>query len=138
MCLLVHPSMRWLGACPDGIIFDLSENPVHGILEIKCPYKLRNMSVEELHTTTFSSAFCSDTSPELRRVHMYLFQVMGQMAISCLKWVDFVVCGKNFILIDSIRFAEAEWGETATQIDRVLFHPHVANAYSSVTSAVLT
>lgn len=34
---IIHPDAPWLGCSPDGVVFDPSENPPFGLLEIKCP-----------------------------------------------------------------------------------------------------
>lgn len=39
-----HPAHTWLGASPDGLLGD------HGLIEIKCPYGLRNKSKPEFKT----------------------------------------------------------------------------------------
>ena len=37
--LSVHPSMPWLAASPDGIVYDSSEEHYkRGCLEVKCPF----------------------------------------------------------------------------------------------------
>ena len=34
---IIHPTMGWLGASPDGVVNDSSNNPSLGIVEFKCP-----------------------------------------------------------------------------------------------------
>ena len=34
----VHTHKGWLGASPDGVVYDPTVNDSQGILEIKCPY----------------------------------------------------------------------------------------------------
>lgn len=34
---IIHPGMPWLGASPDGLLFDPTEPTPFGLLEMKCP-----------------------------------------------------------------------------------------------------
>ena len=45
--LLVHPDIYWMGCSPDGIVYDTSENPSVGILEIESLFSMKGKSVEE-------------------------------------------------------------------------------------------
>ena len=44
--LVVNPSLPWLGASPNGIVYDPSESSV-GLFEIKCPYTHQLSAVED-------------------------------------------------------------------------------------------
>ena len=35
--LIVHPDAPWIGASPDGVVFDPTEHPQFGLVEMKCP-----------------------------------------------------------------------------------------------------
>ena len=35
--LVIHPEMPWLGASPDGLVYDPSATPPFGLVEIKFP-----------------------------------------------------------------------------------------------------
>ncbi|XP_016314932.1 uncharacterized protein LOC107667722 [Sinocyclocheilus anshuiensis] len=41
--LIIHPDAPWLGASPDGLIYDPSTQPSFGVVEIKCPNELRGL-----------------------------------------------------------------------------------------------
>ena len=45
--LVVNPSHPYLGASPDGKVFDPTSTSPFALLEIKCPYTWRNNSMEE-------------------------------------------------------------------------------------------
>ncbi|XP_031165276.1 uncharacterized protein LOC116057001 [Sander lucioperca] len=34
---VIHPDAPWLGSSPDGVVFDPTDNPPFGLLEVKCP-----------------------------------------------------------------------------------------------------
>ena len=35
--LVIHPDAPWLGASPDGLVYDPLERPSFGLVEMKCP-----------------------------------------------------------------------------------------------------
>ena len=89
-----HP---YLGATPDGAVFDLSNlEEQFGIIQVKYPYIHRNITPAEVCST---SGFCCSlqfnpdgtTQLALRQNHIYYAQVQGQMAIGEKPWCDFVV-----------------------------------------------
>ena len=43
----VHPSLPYLGASPDGKVFDPSTENKYGLLEIKCPFPKRRDTLEQ-------------------------------------------------------------------------------------------
>ena len=43
----VHPKFPYLGATPDGKVFDPSSSSKFGLLEIKCPYSKRGDTLDE-------------------------------------------------------------------------------------------
>ncbi|KAM7452193.1 hypothetical protein ABFA07_000377 [Porites harrisoni] len=76
-----------LGASPDGIVDDET------VLESKCPYTERNLTIEEALNST---SFCLKKSESgqgyaLRKDHVYWDQVQGQMYLSLRKFCFFVV-----------------------------------------------
>ena len=76
-----------LGASLDGIVDEET------VLEVKCPYTERNLSIEE---AVKSTAFCLDSnesglSYELKKDHVYWHQVHGDMYFSHRKFCFFVV-----------------------------------------------
>ncbi|KAG0419532.1 hypothetical protein HPB47_004040 [Ixodes persulcatus] len=76
--LLVNPAFPWLGASPDRIVYD-PEEASYGVVEIKCPYSLRETKGAELAGLSFYSKL-SDSGPRLDRDNHYYSQVVGQMA----------------------------------------------------------
>ena len=50
----VHPGKGWLGASPDSVVHDPTATDTQGILEIICPYTIRNCIIAEAcEDTTF-------------------------------------------------------------------------------------
>ena len=76
-----------LGASPDGLVDDET------VLESKCPYTERNLTIEE---AVKSKTFCLEKSESgegyaLKRDHVYWDQVQGEMYFSRRKFCYFVV-----------------------------------------------
>ena len=66
-----------LGASPDGLVGD------NGLLEAKCPFKERNLTIEE---ASQSASFCLEKDAggfyRLKKNHIYWDQVQGQLHLS--------------------------------------------------------
>lgn len=84
-----------LGASPDGLVGDES------VLEAKCPYTQRDMTIEEAFE---SNNFClekKDGKTVLKRDHVYWHQVQGHMYFTKRKKCFFVVWTlKDFIVLE--------------------------------------
>ncbi|XP_064460237.1 uncharacterized protein LOC135386925 [Ornithodoros turicata] len=117
--LLVSPSCPWLGASPDRIVFDPVEDS-YGVVEIKCPYSLRDQQACNLPGLNFCCEV-DENGPKLKRDHQYYAQLIGQMAISGLSWGDFVVYSKDFILIERVKFSQSEWSTMKETLDYFYF-----------------
>lgn len=117
--LVVHPSYPWLGASPDRLVFD-PEEMAHGVLEIKCPYSLKDSGAEYAISQEFYMSF-NGNEPYLNRGHIYYAQVLGQMALTGCQWADFVVSSENWIAIERIYFDEKEWLCMKSKLDEFFF-----------------
>ena len=82
---------------------------MEGILEIKCPYSVRNSTVEEACNST--SFYCrKDTDGiHLHQKHNYHYQVQGQMAVLGVEWCDFVVWTLKDFTVERISFDPEFW-----------------------------
>ena len=75
-------------------MYDPTRNEVFGLLEIKCP------QCESCRDAKYLKIVNGQLN--LKKTHEYYFQVMGQMAITGLKWCDFMVFCKNDWHIETI------------------------------------
>ena len=98
----------FLGASPDGVVKDHMEHSVC-LVEVKCPYKARTKSIDEMYCDpSFCCALVND-QPMLKQNHDYYYQVQGQMAITGIHRCDFVVWTRiNFVVI-TLTFNESFW-----------------------------
>ena len=100
----------FLGASPDGIIYDTVSDSTIGIIEIKCPYSIRDITVTEASTKS-SFYCCIDENNEihLKKRHNYYFQVQGQLAILKREWCDFIVWTPKGLFVERICFDNDFW-----------------------------
>ena len=76
----------------DGVIH--LRNGEFGIMEVKCPYKHHDSSIE---MACQDPSFClrvKNNETRLKRTHNYYFQVIGQLALTGAKFCDFMVWTK--------------------------------------------
>lgn len=106
-----HP---FLGASPDGYVHDPGSVDQYGVLELKCPYKYRDLTPEEAASKPdFCSELCTTTAGEkhlkLKHKHAYYSQIQGQMAITSRKWCDFVIFTTKGLSVERINFDPDYW-----------------------------
>lgn len=100
---VIDPKYPFLGASPDAISYCNCHG--EGCVEIKCPYSLRNKTIQ--HGISDGKNFCLTKTPngtlQMDRKHQYYYQVQLQLASTKLKFVDFVVWTPNDIYIERIQ-----------------------------------
>ncbi|KAH7968962.1 hypothetical protein HPB52_013206 [Rhipicephalus sanguineus] len=101
--LAVNLAFPWLAASPDRFVYD-PEELTYGVLEIKCPYSLKDSQLEEAMSKKFCMIFEENYEAQLDREHEYYAQGLGQMVITGCLSADFVVCSENRIAIERICF----------------------------------
>ena len=111
---LINKKYPFLGASPDGAVYDPSSDQPFGFLEVKCPYSYRNVTPEQ---ASISPGFCSSLSTcgkqlILQRTHAYYAQVQGQMAIGGRPWCDFIVFTTLGISVEQIKYDKNYWEHT--------------------------
>ena len=89
---IIHPTMGWLGASPDGVVNDPSNNPSLGIVEFKCLFTQRdNIPQEACTDPTFYCSLNNEGKMVLNRSHLYYHQVQLQLYVSAAHWCDFCI-----------------------------------------------
>ena len=85
--LAVNPSHPYLGATPDGKVFDPMSASPFGLLEIKCPYAWRNHTMEAACDDVNFPCSIVDGVPKLWTDDKqgYYAQIQGQLALSGLR-----------------------------------------------------
>lgn len=110
--LIVNPKLPWLGASPDALVSDSSEEQVYGAIEVKCPSSKADSTIMEACN---DKSFClelANNKTVLKKKHIYFFQCQGVMAICQLSWLDFVVFTQKDLHVERIYFDEHLWKTT--------------------------
>ena len=109
-----------MGASPDGLVIDPSEQQPLGLVEIKCPARAEKLSLFDLstnkeHKSTFCLRYIRDTY-ELKRRHNYYYQVQGQLHITRRSWCDFVLwtpsATVDSLFVERIYYDDTFWSNT--------------------------
>ena len=77
--LFIDSEIPFLGASPDGLIGD------DGIVEIKCPFAARFLTPEDAIASNISNLrylYKNEKDEEMRRSHVYYYQIQGQLRIT--------------------------------------------------------
>ena len=112
--IYISPEDPYLAATPDRICYDPREKNPWGIIEVKCPFKARDMTPTEASQklNNFMSTI-KDGTLDLRTTHDYYLQIQGQMALTGATWCDFVIYTKKGLSVQRIRFDEKFWESKA-------------------------
>ena len=105
--LVVQPYLFWLGASPDGLLFDsCCEEPA--LIEIKCPYTKRHLSPYELLKDEKFYVFEKDGVTYLKKDHHhgYFTQVQIAMGLAQINYCFFIVYTYKGLLICKVPFDE--------------------------------
>uniref|UniRef100_A0A8C1CNC2 SWIM-type domain-containing protein n=1 Tax=Cyprinus carpio carpio TaxID=630221 RepID=A0A8C1CNC2_CYPCA len=92
--LVIHPDAPWLGASPDGLVYDPLERPSFGLVEMKCPNALSYIDCRYLRV--------DHGTYKLKESHAYYWQVQGQLLMTGMEWCDFVVCAHDDMFVQRI------------------------------------
>ena len=66
--LNINPQVNWIGALPDGLVTDPSEQQANnGLVEIKCPTSAKNTSLIDLCAKSNICLQCTATGMELKK-----------------------------------------------------------------------
>ncbi|KAJ8668901.1 hypothetical protein QAD02_000160 [Eretmocerus hayati] len=87
--LMVNPAVPWLGYSPDGIVPQLNR-----IIEIKCPCKYKDLSLQEM-VRALSFVDTSGENFSLKKKHNYYCQVQLGMFIANVPRCDFIIYSES-------------------------------------------
>lgn len=98
---VINWKFPFMGASPDSKV---CEDGATGILEVKCPYSARDITVREACSNpSFYMDFDNDTQVyRLKPEHNYYYQVQGQLMVTGVEYCDFVVFTKKDIVVKRI------------------------------------
>ena len=104
----------YLGSTPDGIITSPSATG-KGVLEVKCPWKSRNATVNEMTQAELKGkqsmkGFYLMRDLSLNVEHNYWHQVQAEMAAASTNWAHFVICTTKELKIILVK-KDNQWME---------------------------
>lgn len=108
----VKPTGLWffpnqlIYACPDGIIYPKKNAESFGVLEVKCPYTLRNQSLEKEQLWKLLP-YINRHGGLATNTRQY-YQVQGQLLGTNASWCDFVIWSPNALYFMRIE-PDHEW-----------------------------
>ena len=75
------------------------------MVEVKCPYRLRDSTTAEFLADSNSCMSVDDEGvASLKRNHQYYYQVQAQMFVCGVQYCDFVVHTNSFTLIERVPY----------------------------------
>ena len=107
---VIHPVHHWLGASPDGLVNDPTSADPEGVVEYKNPYSIRMLALQD--AASKGKDFClvqKEGSFQLKRSHLYFYQIQGTMFCTGRKWCDFVLRTEVDLHIERINFDSDFW-----------------------------
>ena len=66
--IVVNPAYPYIGASPDGKVFNPKISPQYGLLEVKCPFKQRAKTIEEALADQISTCYSKKRDICLREI----------------------------------------------------------------------
>jgi len=97
--LVVNPAFPYLGASPDGKVCDKS---ITGIIEIKCPYTVRDNTLQEACVAEDFFLQLSGANFQLKTCHPHWYQVQGQLLITGAPFCDFITYTRKSFNVERI------------------------------------
>ncbi|XP_039895810.1 uncharacterized protein LOC120738581 [Simochromis diagramma] len=114
---VVHPDAPWIGASPDGIIFDPFEQPPFGLVEMKCPNIKSYIDAPYLKVIRGTL--------QLKPTHAYYWQVQGQLLTTSMSLCDFVVSTQEDVFIQRIQRDEGLMETMKCKVNMFYFHMYM-------------
>ena len=114
--LVIHPEHGWLACSPDDLVSDTVAES-QGLVEYKCPYSARDITVEEACKKKDFMCMLNSGKVTLKRTHKYYYQVQGQMAITRRWWCDFVIWTPHSTTVERINFDEEFWATVVPKLE---------------------
>ncbi|XP_035992601.1 uncharacterized protein LOC118563079 [Fundulus heteroclitus] len=114
---IVRPDTSYIDATPDGKVYDPSESPPFGLVEVKSSTKNDVCQVAHLKV--------QDGHAILRRSHAYYWQVQGQLAVTGLEWCDFVTDTLTTITVERVWRDESFIDQMKSKLDLFYFNTFI-------------
>lgn len=113
-CGLFLLKESYIAASPDGI----ATCKCHGtaLIEIKCPYTIRNKTITE-GAKECQFLATTDDAIKLSKTHKYYTQIISQMAIANIDKCYFIVWTNKDLFMEIVTFDEKHWKNVKTNLE---------------------
>ncbi|XP_073324154.1 uncharacterized protein [Pagrus major] len=112
--LVVHPNAPWLGALPDGLVYDINEKFTFGLVHVKCSRFQNFIECKFL--------VCQDGVLQIRRAHPYYWQIQAEMMVTGTLWCDLLVLCSEDMLVQRIYRDKALITSMKKKLDDFFFY----------------
>nr|XP_020448965.1 uncharacterized protein LOC109956305 [Monopterus albus] len=92
--LVVHPNAPWLGALPNGLVYDPKEEPNFGLVHVKC------IGFSSFKECPFLA--CREGVLQMKMSHSSYWHIQGEMLVTGTSWCDLVVVSREELLVQRI------------------------------------
>ena len=128
-------SCGYLGCSPDGIIIPKETSGSHGALEIKCPWKYKDNTIDEILSlekakNPLLKDFFLTENLELNVLHNYWHQVQAEMAVLSLEWAHFVVWTLKDCHISLVKKEENWFADNIPKLSNFYLHDLLPACYT--------
>jgi hypothetical protein len=125
---VIYVTAPWLGTSPDGNVFDRRLSKPYGLLEVKCPYKWRDIKPSEAcKDPLFYCGSDENERPFLKENTDYYQQVQSQMGITGAEWCDIAFLFNKGIIILRVAFNEQKWFDCKNKLTDFYFKHFINN-----------
>ncbi|XP_076603333.1 uncharacterized protein LOC143330550 [Chaetodon auriga] len=111
---IVHPIIPWLGAIPDGLVYDPNEEPSFGLVFVQC---VRFRSFVDC-----GFLVCREGVLQLKKTHSYYWHIQAEMMVTGASWCDLLVFSKEDILVQRLYRDKALMKIMRRKLDNFFFH----------------
>ena len=125
--IVINPSVFWLGARPDGLLYDCESTKPDGLLEIKCPEGKKNSTPSEIMNDPSFYVELSEGKPALKKEHPLTCysQIQFQRGLSQLPWCDFVVYTFKGVIIIRVPYGSAYFSKLLNKVNDFYFNHYL-------------
>lgn len=117
--LVVHPDAPWLGAMPDGLVYDPREAKSFGLVHIKC------VNFQSFIECSFLT--CRDGVLQLKMTHPHYWHIQGEMMVTGTSWCDMLVHSRQDILVQRIYRNDVIIQNMKKKLDEFFFYSYLPN-----------
>ncbi|XP_072428276.1 uncharacterized protein [Chiloscyllium punctatum] len=115
--LFVDPGKNWLAASPDGVVVDKATGDTIGLVEVKCPYKHKNHTINK---ACEDKTFCLEQNKgelQLKKNHPYYTQIQCQLAVAGVDKADLAIYTDRDVAIVPVKPDKQFWKSTENKLE---------------------